>query len=541
METGNVFLHKIVQKENTWVDADSMLRQLFKVMHKNKKGVVVVLKGGKPVGILTERDVVRLLYTGVDLDEKAERFARKPLVMASGERAIGYALSLMVENNIRRLVVIDSSENFLGVVTQQELLNYLEEDFYRSSLMVKHILDQLKDLVGAARNDAIREVLKKMVEHKIGAVPILENGVAVGIVTEKDVLKLANDDVSLQEHVGKYMSRPVISANLETNLIDIVKMMNARNIGRVVVEDADGLAIGMITNRDLVRNLEGDYNEFLERKLRYTKEVLNLLPVMLFEVIDTGSDLLVVWANEKVLSRFGRKIIDKPVTELVPAQKWNEIYRVLMEQNKIEDVRFKKDNCVFEFSGFYLPLDKITEKGRIQLFLKDITEDVMLATTDPLTSIYNRRYMNEFLAKEAERSRRTHKEFSVTITDVDDFKKINDMYGHSSGDVVLKEIVRGMIKLTREYDTVGRYGGEEFLIIMPEVNKQTAVDVADRMRRNIEKHEIELTEGAKVTVTASFGIASFQEDGNSPDDLLVKADERLYKAKRGGKNRVVFE
>lgn len=541
METGNVLLHDLVQKENTWVEVGSSLKRLFQLMQRNKKGVVVVLKGRKPAGMLTERDVVRLLYTGVDLDEKAGRFARKPLVMASGERAIGYALSLMVENNIRRLVVIDSSENFLGVVTQQELLNYLEEDFYRSSLMVKHILDQLKDLVGVARNDAIREVLKKMVEHNISAVPILENGVAVGIVTEKDVLKLANDNVFLQEHVGKYMSRPVISANLETNLIDIVKMINARNIGRVVIEDGDGLAIGIITNRDLVRNLEGDYNEFLERKLRYTKEVLNLLPAMLFEVIDTGSDLLVVWANEKALSRFGRKIIDKPVTELVPAQKWNEIYRVLMEQNKIEDVRFKKDNCVFEFSGFYLPIDKITERGRIQLFLKDITEDVTLATTDSLTSIYNRRYMNELLAKEAERSRRSHREFSVMITDVDDFKKINDMYGHSSGDVVLKEIVRGIISCTREYDTVGRYGGEEFLIIMPEADKQTAVDVADRMCRNIEKHEIELPEGAKVTVTASFGIASFKEDGNSPDDLLVRADERLYKAKQEGKNRVVFE
>lgn len=541
METGNVLLHDLVQKENTWVEVGSSLKRLFQLMHRNKKGVVVVLKGRKPVGILTERDVVRLLYTGVDLDEKTGPFARKPLVMASGERAIAYALSLMVENNIRRLVVIDSSENFLGVVTQQELLNHLEEDFYRSLLMVKHILDQLKDLVGAARNDAIREVLKKMVEHNISAVPILENGVAVGIMTEKDILELANDDVSLQEHVGKYMSHPVISANLETNLIDIVKMMNDRNIGRVVVQDADGLAIGMITNRDLVRNLEGDYNEFLERKLKYTKEVLNLLPVMLFEVIDTGSDMLVVWANEKVLSRFGRKIIDKPVTELVPAQKWNEIYRVLTEQNKIEDVRFKKDNCIFEFSGFYLPIDKITERGRIQLFLKDITEDVTLATTDSLTSIYNRRYMNEFLAKETERSRRSHKEFSVTITDVDDFKKVNDMYGHSSGDVVLKEIVRGITSCIRKYDTVGRYGGEEFLIIMPGANKHTAADVADRMRRNVEKHEIELTEGAKVIVTASFGIASFEEDGKSPDDLLVKADERLYKAKRAGKNRVVFE
>ena len=140
------------------------------------------------IGILTERDVVSLLYTGVDLDEKTERFARKPLIVASGVRTISYALSLMIENNIRRLMVVDRSENFLGVVTQKHLLNHLEEDFYRSSLRVKHIFDQLKDLVSATQKDAIRDVLEKMVEHKISAVPIIENGIAVGIITEKDVL-----------------------------------------------------------------------------------------------------------------------------------------------------------------------------------------------------------------------------------------------------------------------------------------------------------------------------------------------------------------
>jgi diguanylate cyclase (GGDEF)-like protein len=149
--------------------------------------------------------------------------------------------------------------------------------------------------------------------------------------------------------------------------------------------------------------------------------------------------------------------------------------------------------------------------------------------------------MNEFLAKETERSRRSQSKFAVVIADVDDFKRINDTYGHLSGDIVLKAIVRGMISGTREYDIAGRYGGEEFLIIMPEIDKQTTVDVAERMRRNIEDYEIELMSGEKVTVTASFGIASFDEDGNSPEDLLVKADERLYKAKRQGKNRVVFE
>ncbi len=541
MDTGNVLLHDIAEKENVWVEAHSMLRQMLQLMQKNEKGVVVVLKENKPIGILTERDVVSLLYTEVDLDEKTERFARKPLIVASGIRTISYALSLMIENNIRRLVVVDSSENFLGVVTQKHLLKHVEEDFYRSSLRVKHIFDQLKDLVSAAQNDAIRDVLEKMVEHKISAVPIIENGIAVGIITEKDVLRLANNKVSLQEQVGKHMTSPVIFADLETKLIEVVKIMDDRNISRTVVKGADGRAVRIITNSDLVRNLEGDYNEFLERKLRYTKEVLNLLPEMLIEVIDTGQDQLIVWINEKVSSKFGKRIIDKPVTELVPSNRWNDIYSALIEHNKIEDVRFKKDNSVYEFSGFYLPLDKAGEKGRIELFLRDITEEVMLATTDPLTRLYNRRFMNEFLARETERSKRSHSKFAVVMADVDDFKRINDTYGHLSGDIVLKAIVRGMISGTREYDIAGRYGGEEFLIIMPEIDKQTTVDVADRMRRNIENHEIEVMNGEMVTVTASFGIATFDEDGNSPDDLLVKADERLYKAKRQGKNRVVFD
>jgi diguanylate cyclase (GGDEF)-like protein len=102
-------------------------------------------------------------------------------------------------------------------------------------------------------------------------------------------------------------------------------------------------------------------------------------------------------------------------------------------------------------------------------------------------------------------------------------------------------IVGGIISGTRQYDIVGRYGGEEFLIIMPEIDKLTAVQVADRMRSNIQNHEIEVLDGEKVRVTASFGVSIFPKDGISPDDLLVKADERLYKAKWEGKNRVVYE
>ncbi|OGR04970.1 MAG: hypothetical protein A2511_15905 [Deltaproteobacteria bacterium RIFOXYD12_FULL_50_9] len=536
MNTGTISLLDMAMTEDLSVQVDAPLRELIRLMQKNGKGVVVILKGDIPVGIITERDVVSLLYTQTNLDDLVERWLGKSVIAARGERNIGYALSLMIENTIRRLVVVDEANRFLGVVTQQDLMNQLEEDFYRSSLRVKHLLDKLRALVSGSRADTISTILEKMVRHKISAVPILENGLPVGIITEKDILKLAGREVPLTDSVTLYMTSPVNTADLETPLINIVKEMNVRSTQRVVITDHNGMALGVITSRDLMRNVELDYNEFLERKLKYSKEVLNLLPEMLIEVIDTGENQLVVWANEKALGRFGNGIIDKDVADFIPAETWLKIYNELARSGKVEDVRFKKENSIYEFSGFYMRLDRNAEKGRVQLIMRDITEEVMFATTDTLTNIYNRRYMNEFLAKEVERGRRRSAGFAVAIADVDDFKKVNDTYGHPAGDLVLRKIVEHMMENLRKYDIIGRYGGEEFLLIMPEVDKHNALLVVERMRQAISIEKIELPTGRHLTITISIGIAVFDEDGNSPDDLLIKADERLYKAKRAGKN-----
>ena len=540
MNTSNMLLCDIAERKNLEAQVDVPLKELIRMMHLNGKGVMAVLEGEKPVGILTERDVVRLLFAGVDMREKADPHARKPLIAANGVRSAGYAFNLMVENNIRRLIVVDSSNLFLGVVTHKDLLKHMEEDYYRSDLKVTHIYDRLKKLISVPPGASIAEVLQKMVSNNISAVPILKNGVPVGMITEKDILRLANTFLSLQDRVAKHMSSPVMCANLDTSLVDVVRVMNVKNISRVVIREADGTALGIITSRDLVRSLEGDYSKFLEMRLRQTKDFLNLLPEMLLELIDTGPDQLVVWANEKVFSRFGREIIDKPVTELVPSKRWDEIYSLLVRQKRIDEVRFKKGKSVFECSGFYIPQEKVSEKGRVQLILRDITEEVVLATSDPLTGIYNRRVIGEFLAKETERSIRTNKRFAVVLAGLDSIKKVHDANGHGSRDVVLKAVAEAMVSGSREYDLVGRYGDEQFLLILPEIgNKSTAVDIAERIRRGIETREVEVVPGENVTVTASFGVACFEEDGKSPDDLLVKVDERLNKAKREGGNRVI--
>jgi diguanylate cyclase (GGDEF)-like protein len=520
------------------VQSNASLRRAIEFMNINKKGVVVVLEGEKPVGILTERDIVEIFYRDIDFNERVDAYARKNLITTRGDRTIGHALNLTIENNIRRVVVTDDSDRFLGVITQQDLLKPLEEDFYRSTLKVRHIIDTLRKLISVPPYHTLREVLKLMVEHKISAVPIIRDGEALGIITEKDILKLAERNVSLQDAVGDYISTSLISASLNTDLIDVVKIMNGQNIRRLVITDNAGRAINMITIRDVLKNLEVDYGKFLERKLRYTKEVLNLLPEMLLEATDTGKEQLIIWANDKVLNKFGSAVLDKPITIIIPQEQWDKIRATLVRINKIESVKFQKDDKNYELSGFFIKTEGETEIGRFQLILRDITEDIRLATTDPLTTLYNRRFVNEFLSKEIERSKRLNSQFSVVMSDIDNFKSINDTYGHSAGDRVLSFLASLLLGKLRKLDVVGRFGGDEFVFIMPVTGKEAAVGVVERLRILIVGTEIPLSESARVRTTVSFGVATYPEDGSSPDDILNKADERLYKAKKEGKNKV---
>jgi diguanylate cyclase (GGDEF)-like protein len=536
----NLILKNVAHKDNLSAQSDTSLKDIIDLMNMNRKGVVVVLEGERPVGILTERDIVEILFNNVDLSNKVIDYAEKTLVSAKGSRTVAYAINLTLENNIRRVVVSDDSDNFIGVVTQQELLKYLEEDFYRLTIKVKHVLKNLNLLISVGPSETLHNVLKLMVANKISSVAILRNRKPIGIVTEKDVLQMAVAQSDLNETVEKHMSSPVDTANLDSALVDVVEVMNYKNIRRIIITDENGEATGILTIRDVVSNLEGDYSNFLERKLRSAKEVLNLLPEMLIEVTDTGEDQLIIWANDKVINRFGRGILGKKVTTFLPPDNWNTIYSTLNKLNKIENIKLKKDDLIYEISGINIRTDSRMEVNRFQLIMRDITEDVRLSTVDPLTNVYNKRFINEFLMKEIERSRRSNKQFSIVICDLDDFKQVNDNYGHLSGDIVLKSFSGIIASTIRNLDIVGRYGGDEFMIILPEASSDTAYGIIDRIRIKIENSEIQVVKKYQVKITASFGISTYPDDGMSSDDLLSSSDERLYKAKRFGKNKIAY-
>ena len=163
-----------------------------------------------------------------------------------------------------------------------------------------------------------------------------------------------------------------------------------------------------------------------------------------------------------------------------------------------------------------------------------------LAVTDCLTGLYNRRYMVSHLDTLMERARESGRPVALLVMDIDHFKDVNDSYGHAVGDEVLKEFAERIKRNVRSIDLAVRYGGEEFVAVLPETDLEAARMVAERLRRNVSEKPFEVsTDEGRITVTVSIGGTVYHGTGIDADGLLRHADEALYAAKNRGRNRVV--
>lgn len=162
-----------------------------------------------------------------------------------------------------------------------------------------------------------------------------------------------------------------------------------------------------------------------------------------------------------------------------------------------------------------------------------------LAMTDPLTKILNRRAFFARFTEEVERCRRYSHAMVVAMIDVDRFKEFNDMEGHLRGDEALKRIAATLQSSLRKTDILGRYGGEEFIVVMPETNLPNATETCERLRMAIEDSEFQ-GKDEPAYLTISIGIAAYPDQGNTVESLTDAADQALYQAKQGGRNRVVY-
>jgi two-component system cell cycle response regulator len=183
------------------------------------------------------------------------------------------------------------------------------------------------------------------------------------------------------------------------------------------------------------------------------------------------------------------------------------------------------------------------KKRRYTDHLRDnVQNSIEMAITDALTGLHNRRYMESHLATLAEQASARGKPLALMILDIDFFKVINDTYGHDAGDDVLREFAVRIRKSIRGIDLACRYGGEEFVIVMPETDLHVGGMVAERLRRSIAGEGFAVNKGARrIEVTISIGLSILERKGEPVADLLKRADKALYRAKHDGRNRVVSD
>ncbi|MFN4132206.1 MAG: diguanylate cyclase [Caldimicrobium sp.] len=816
------FLH-LSKHSYLTVSPEIIFGEIVELFKEKGQNFAIFLKDGRPVGILTERDILRALLQGYPLEKPAFYLAKKELIKVRCSDTLLQAFNLMTENFIRRLIVIDEKGEFVGVLAQQDLILYSTEELFKGEGKIRDLLDFKGELIYAHKEELLKSILEKMAKYNIGAIPILdETKKPIGIITERDFIKV--DIKDLEKPAKEIALKEVITIKYNEPIVKGIKLFKDYKIRHLIVVDNEGCAINILSQRDFIQSLACTYTDFLERHLQQAKNFISLLPEIVIELSECDSECKITWMNDFAKKNLGEEYLEKDIYTLLDIDEWNRIYGKLKRERFIYKEKIaSRRGSYFEVTGTYLEFGK--KEGKIKLFLRDITheileeerlkkeirflknfldnsldfifvidkegkiyyantafkkalgyaeEEIMTKTIfdivalprgelekniellikkgleikgrrfykdchqnlipveikakatllngepfiiinardirelvltedlqkreienlfsfynfinelnlaqdeeklwqtleshvlkkvetlqyfeidptlreikatffggnkeligcslekevnecrvfrtgkifvkredsycplflkkdlsyfclplifegriqglinlvkrtsfyeeeiryleeklhvfniyfnqlrllkiykeqsirDPFLNIYNRRFLLEILKKEEEKAKRDQGFLSIIIMDLDHFKKINDTFGHLAGDEVLRQISLLISLSVREMDYFGRWGGEEFLILLPKTSKEEAFLVAERLRSKIESHEIYTSEGFKIKVTGSFGVAEYPRDALSIEGLIKKADERLYQAKLFGRNRVVAE
>ncbi|WOE70318.1 GGDEF domain-containing protein [Hydrogenimonas thermophila] len=176
-------------------------------------------------------------------------------------------------------------------------------------------------------------------------------------------------------------------------------------------------------------------------------------------------------------------------------------------------------------------------RKRVKILEEALRKERKRSTTDPLTNLPNRRAIDDFISKQESAYKRYGDNYAVVLFDIDHFKSVNDTYGHDAGDVILASFGKLLRRYSRDLDFVGRWGGEEFLVVLPKTDKKGALQFAEKLREIVKKSKF-MYKDTRIPITVSGGVAD-RASHSSIESMLKQADENLYKAKKGGRNKVV--
>lgn len=346
--------------------------QTMECMLKNGSGTAILLAGTTPIGIITESLLIEKLGEGINLNAPVIRFARTSLITIHKNRPIESAFDMIVSNNIRRLIMIDDNRNFCGVILQEDLFDFLEEDVYKVDLKVTDLLSPHAKVITIPEDKSIQDALMVMHTQHIGSVIVSNQyNETLGIITEKDILKAGHRRLDMHQNITTLMSSPVISVQKDESVTEVISLMRSDNIRRVLVINEHNQMCGILTNRNIFHHVKGNVARMLEIKLRHAKEIMDLLPEAIIEIFDMPSQQAIHWMNQQAKKIFGKKLLEESPEKFMGKEAWRALYQLLTKKGTIQGILVVIQNKSFEFSG---TLSQNINNRYIKLIVKDVTE-----------------------------------------------------------------------------------------------------------------------------------------------------------------------
>ena len=363
-------LQKLISNVIDSIEHNITLQEVLDSMINNKTKHFVLLDNKKPVGIITERDILFLYTKHIDLNLKAIDFAKKCLITSKSNRKVNYILGLMLNHKIRRVVIVDLEGNYLGTILQEKLIYEFEQDIFKTHTKAKDLIRVNLKAFFVQKEANIQTAIELMTERYIGSILIFDKDTPIGILTESDTINLAQKHIDTSLNIQEFMHKNLICFDIEDLLYDVVNKMRKEDIRRAIIFDKTKNEYFIITSKDILNNIKGNYNLFLESKLRDIKSTFNSLNEAVIELFDNEEEQLIYWFNNKAKKLFDIQI-DKNITSVIPEQRWNSIYKKILANDFQENEILEINDNVFQLTVMNTVL---LDSSIIKLLFTNISE-----------------------------------------------------------------------------------------------------------------------------------------------------------------------
>ena len=556
---------EILQPKILSCSPETLVVEAARLMAEARCSSILVRGEGHAAGIWTEHDALALdLSDAGQLRRPISEVMSSPVRTLRIETTLGEAALRFREGGVRHFLVVDASGEHKGVVSQTDIVLNQGIEYFVSLRELESVFSRQHVTVSGA--SSIATAVAEMRRSRLDAIVVAGTDGRLGILTERDVVRLisAGRSTGAVEEVASF---PLLTLPLNDTLYHARKRFMERHVRHLGVTDSDGTLVGLLTFSGILANIEHEYVRSLREALRESEASLAASDRRLrsaakaFE--STFEGILVTnaaWIIEMVNPAFTQitgysadEVIGKTPMFLTSGQHDDAFYRAMFEslsqtghwQGELSNRR-KGGQRYVEWVNINAVKDAAEQVTSYVAVFSDFTtrkaaEDQVrfLAQHDALTGLPNRTVLTERLSRAIPHAKRTGKKLAVVFLDLDEFKSVNDGFGHDAGDQVLKVVAQRLTAGTRAEDTVARLGGDEFVVLLedlsgpefvPPIIKKIMGSVAEPMK--VAQHELR--------TSTSVGISIYPDDAAEPGELLRAADVAMYRSKQQGGNLFQF-